>query len=78
MTGSFPFDLTGRRAVVTGAARGIGRAIAIALARAGADVAGLSLEDAPVTERAIRDLGCKALMLTGDTGDPADVERLAD
>lgn len=78
VTGASPFDLTSRRAVVTGAARGIGQATAVALARAGADVAGLSLEEAPETEHAIRALGREVLMLTGDTGDPADVERLAD
>jgi NAD(P)-dependent dehydrogenase (short-subunit alcohol dehydrogenase family) len=77
MTEPFPFDLTGRRAVVTGAARGIGRAIAVALARAGADVAGISLEAAPETEAEIQALGRAALLLTGDTSNPGDVERLA-
>lgn len=39
------FGLSGRKALVTGAARGLGKAIAIALANAGADVA-LGLRDA--------------------------------
>ncbi len=37
---SRPINLQGQAAVVTGAARGIGRAIALALAREGADVTG--------------------------------------
>src|SRR6476660_6112030 len=78
MAASSPFDLSGRRAVVTGAARGIGRAMAVALARAGAHVAGMSLEQAPETDADIRDLGRTSLMLVGDTGDRADVERLAE
>jgi NAD(P)-dependent dehydrogenase (short-subunit alcohol dehydrogenase family) len=37
-----PFDLTGKLAVVTGARRGIGRAMALGLAEAGADIIGVS------------------------------------
>lgn len=40
---SHPFGLAGRVAVVTGAARGIGRVAAVALAAAGADVAGIDI-----------------------------------
>lgn len=78
MTDRSPFDLTGRVAVVTGASRGIGQAIAVALARAGADVAGLSLEEAPETTRRIEAHGRRALMLVGDTGRSADVDALAE
>ncbi len=72
-----PFDLTGRCAVVTGASSGIGQAIAVALARAGADVAGMSLEEAPATAAAVERFGRRALMLVGDTASREDVERLA-
>ena len=43
---SDPFRLDGKRAVVTGSASGIGQAIAVALARHGADVAGLDVDAA--------------------------------
>lgn len=74
------FDLTGKRAVVTGASSGIGQAIAIALGQAGADVASLYLtgpEGARATEDAIRAAGREALLVQGDTSDAEQVEALA-
>ena len=70
---TFPsFDLTGQTALVTGAARGIGRAISLALANSGADVA-LGLLDptsAADLEAEIRAMGRRALRV------PMDVRRL--
>jgi NAD(P)-dependent dehydrogenase (short-subunit alcohol dehydrogenase family) len=76
--GTAPFDLSGRSAVVTGASTGIGAALAIALARSGADVAGIALEEAPETIAAIEQEGRRAVMLVGSTGDRATVESLAE
>jgi NAD(P)-dependent dehydrogenase (short-subunit alcohol dehydrogenase family) len=69
MNRDFPsFDLTGRTALVTGAARGLGRAIALALAHAGADVA-LGLRDVETGRELAREveaLGRRALALQMD------------
>jgi 2-deoxy-D-gluconate 3-dehydrogenase len=52
-----PFDLTGRVAIVTGANTGLGQAIAIALAQAGADIVALGRSAADETARAVADAG---------------------
>jgi len=68
----FPkFDLTGKVALVTGAARGLGRAISLALANAGADVA-LGLRDVATGSelaREIESMGRRALPLQMDVTD---------
>jgi NAD(P)-dependent dehydrogenase (short-subunit alcohol dehydrogenase family) len=66
--------LKDRRALITGADSGIGRAVALAFAREGADVAisYLSEEgDARETERLVAEAGRKAILLPGDIGEPS-------
>ena len=67
--------LSGRRALITGGDSGIGRAVAIAFAREGADVAISHLpeeqDDADDTVRWITEAGAKALTLPGDLRDEA-------
>ncbi len=73
-------ELHHRRAVITGATQGIGRSIAVSLARSGADVASMSLpsdEERDLLTEEIERAGVRALTLEGDTGRPGDVSRLA-
>ena len=71
--------LTGRVALVTGASRGIGRAVALALARAGADVAvnyRSAADAAREVESQIAALGGRAVAIQADVSSAADVARL--
>lgn len=68
--------LGGKRALVTGAARGIGRAIAEALAGEGADLAVADIRDCTATAAAIADAGGRALPLACDVAREEQVEAL--
>lgn len=72
------FDLTGRRAFITGAASGIGRAIAWGFACRGADVAVFDRSEAgarDVAEWISQETGRRTLALCGDVSNEDDVER---
>lgn len=70
------FDLTGRVACVTGASSGIGRAIATALARAGARVVGIARRADALAAWA-EEAGGETAALTADLGDLAAIARTA-
>ena len=73
--------LQGKAVFVSGAGRGFGAAIAVAMAREGADLAihyntsGLGAED---VAKSIRSLGCRAITLQGDITRWSEVKKLAD
>lgn len=73
--------LEGKRAIITGGDSGIGRAVAIAYAREGADVLIAYLDedqDAKDVERYVREAGRKCVLMSGDLSDPAQCRAVVD
>jgi len=71
-------DLSSKSALVTGGGRGIGKEIAMALAKAGCDVAisDIDLQTAQATASELEGLGRKSLAIKGDVSNAADVEAM--
>jgi 2-deoxy-D-gluconate 3-dehydrogenase len=70
------FDLSGRVAIVTGANTGIGQAIALALAEAGADIAAVGRTPAEDTVARVRALGRRAVILSADLSSTEPIDRV--
>lgn len=65
------FDFTGKRALVTGARKGLGQGLALALASAGADIIALGSQEMPETRKKVEDLGRKFEEVVYDLTNPS-------
>jgi NAD(P)-dependent dehydrogenase (short-subunit alcohol dehydrogenase family) len=74
-----PFHLSGRTALITGGGRGIGRALALVYANAGANVvvASRSRDQVRAVKGEVESLGVKGLAVVADVSDPNDVRAMA-
>jgi NAD(P)-dependent dehydrogenase (short-subunit alcohol dehydrogenase family) len=74
------FDLSGKIAIVTGGSRGLGQALCLGLAQAGADVvvASRRLEACRDVAKQVEELGRRALPVACDMGDWEEIDRLAE
>ena len=70
------FNIKGKKAVVTGAGRGIGKVLALALAEAGCDISiiDINMEDARKVATEIKKMGCRALALKADVTKAAEIQ----
>lgn len=65
------FDFTGKRALVTGARKGLGQGLALALANAGADIVALGSQEMPETRQKVEALGRKFEEVVYDLANPS-------
>ncbi|MDR2304669.1 MAG: SDR family oxidoreductase [Treponema sp.] len=72
------FSLKGRIAAVTGANKGLGLSMALALAEAGADIVALTRKTAPELEEGVRSLGRRYERIGADLSRPETMEALAE
>lgn len=72
------FDLSGKTAIVTGSARGLGQGIAIALAEAGADIVAVSMNTSAETIEVITSFGRKASEIRVDLSDQSQLQHTFD
>jgi NAD(P)-dependent dehydrogenase (short-subunit alcohol dehydrogenase family) len=75
-----PLPLEGQAAIVTGAAKGIGRALAVQFAQAGANVLIADLDEAemPETARAVELTGKRAVIMKADVRKESDIDNMVD
>jgi 3-oxoacyl-[acyl-carrier protein] reductase len=76
MTSSLKVDLSGKVAIVTGSSQGIGRAIALSLARDGTDIVVNDIKDARDTAKEIEFAGRRALIVRADVSKDSEVENM--
>ena len=73
-----PFDLQGKVAMVTGANTGIGQAIAVSLACAGATIVAVSRSDASETQQQVKNMGQRCICLNADLSSTKVITALVD
>ena len=72
------FKLTGKVAIVTGAARGLGQGLALGMAEAGADIVSVDVLDQAETKQKVEALGRKCTTVIADLSSTKDIPRIID